>query len=186
MIKKFINNSKSFYFVNKYRKEWWLLEDKTEIAYRFSLFLQLKNIIRINCKNYYHNNSFNKLEREIEDKDILTNSKMAQSIKNLSNKFTKNIRQNYRESKLLSYAHQKIRELYFGPFKQISIILFIAIFLNICLLVILKIEVPFYGWLLRLFLLIITFCGLSYTGNFTSVLKNSAFFKIINKSVYEK
>ena len=187
MIKKFINSSKSFYLINKYRKKWRLLEDKTEIVYRSSLFLRLKNMIKTNCKNSYQNNSFYKLEMEIENRDILASSKMAQIIENFSSKITRNIRQDYyRESKFLLYVHQKTRELYFGPLKQISIILFIAIFLNICLLAILKIEIPFYGWLLRLFLLIITFCGLNYTGNFVSVFKNSAFFKIINKPVHEK
>lgn len=186
MFKESVENSKTIYFIRRYLKRYDSAENAVVNAFESSLFLKSKLTLYANCKRYYQTSSLAKVIEEIKDVKILANSNAARIIKNLFDRVTQNIRQSDKESSFLLRSMENAKKLYFEPFKQISGIMVVAIFANTFFVLILRREVTFYGWMLRFFLLIISFCGLKCTGSLRNTFENSTFFKLIKKSANEK
>ena len=186
MFKEFAENSKAIHFIKRYRKRYYVAENATANAYESSVFLKLKLTFYTTCERCYQASFLAKIIEEMKDMNVLANSKTVIIMKNLIGKFTQNTRQYAKESSFLLHSKRNTEKLYLGSFKQVSAIILVAVFVNILLMLTLKREVTFYGWTFRFLLLVISFCGLNYTGSLKNIFENSAFFKLINKSTNEK
>ena len=177
MFKESLENSKTAHLIKKYLKGYDSAESVVTNAYKSSLFLKLKLALQRNHKKY---GKADFLTRSTEENtEILAGSKIIEIVKNLSRKHAS-------RRGFLPYLKENIDKLYLGPFKQISVIMLVAVSANIFFLLILGREITFYGWILRFSSLLVSLCGLSCTVSLKTILESSIFSNLVSKSTNEK
>lgn len=121
-------------------------------------------------------------KEEKGDITIVDNSVVVQRLKNLSKKWRYNLVFYFKISKSGNLVGQFKKDFYTLPVKTISTIIIIVIATNIIFFILLKEEINFLGWILRVSILFIAFGGLSSYLTWANIKKTSYFIRHINNS----
>lgn len=149
---------------------------------------QIYIIVKKNWKTIKIYGGYSFLGRITEPKEekgdiaIVNNSAVVKRLKNLSKKWLYNLVFYFKISKSGNLLEQFKKDFYTLPIKTLTTIIIIVITTNIIFSILLKDEINFLGWILRVSLLFIAYGGLSSYLAWENIKKTSYFIRYMNNS----
>jgi len=176
----------------RFLKESWqrycFFEEQLNETYKNSQTYRITQGLKNKIKVYFRYSFLGTISeiKENENNIVLEESKIVRYLINSYKKFKLRAISYFDTSIARSSLNELTKELYFSPIKNLSIIIVVAILINIIFSILLKKEIGLLGWFIRIFFLLIGLNGLSSNATWEDIKKTSYFIKQQNKKNTER
>lgn len=153
---------------------------KVSYIYRNSLIHRLINRFWEKVKICFRYSFFGRItETRQINPEILDNSRVVQYLFGFYERRKSKIIKSFEASSTIDLAKDTKKDLYFSPVRVTSIIVVIAITVNVFLSIVLQKQIGLWGWLMRGLFLPVAISGLFCKTDWPTVKRNSVFLRKI-------